>query len=194
MALNIINISKQFDDKVIFQNYSFDFPEKGLCLLTGNSGKGKTTLLRMICGLDNDFSGNISGGGIKNTSVVFQEYRLFPTLSAIDNVIVANENQKRTSIEKEAVELLTYLGFTPEEMKLKPAALSGGMKQRVSIVRALIRKTPILLLDEPTKELDEDLRDRIYDLIYEEAKTRLVILITHNREEISSEEFIEINI
>ena len=194
MALNIINLSKRFDDKVIFQDYCFDFPEKGLCILTGNSGKGKTTLLRMICGLDNDYSGKINGGGIKNTSVVFQEYRLFPTLSAIDNVTVTNESQQRENIKKEALDLFTFLGFTPEELKLKPNALSGGMKQRVSIVRALLRKVPILLLDEPTKELDEDLREKVYQLIYEEAKSRLVILVTHNRDEISSDQFIEINI
>ena len=89
MNLSINNVSKSFDKKILFDNFSLVLPEKGVFVLSGESGVGKTTLLRMISGLDTDFSGEISGGGIKNCSVAFQEYRLFPTLSALDNLVFA---------------------------------------------------------------------------------------------------------
>ena len=194
MALKINSLKKSFDDKVIFDSFSYDFPETGLCVINGISGKGKTTLLRMIAGLDSNFEGEIVGGGKENTSFVFQEYRLFPTLSALDNAVIPNGDKKDVVLNAKARNLLSNLGFTNDDMTLKPTSLSGGMKQRVSFVRAILRDKPILILDEPTKELDEGIKERIYDIICSEAEKRLVLLVTHNKEEINEKDFINIDI
>lgn len=181
MSIVIKNLSKSFDTKQIFKNFSLEFPQNGVSMLSGESGVGKTTLLRMISGLDTDFSGEISGGGIKNCSVAFQEYRLFPTLSALDNLVFANHDKKTAENTKEALEMLLSLGFKEADALLFPGELSGGMKQRVSLARAFLRKAPILLLDEPTKELDEENANRALEIIKNEAKSRLVILVSHNK-------------
>ena len=83
MSLKIKNLSKSFGRKAIFDNFSFDFCDTGVYIISGERGKGKTTLLRIIAGLDKSYSGEIKGGGIENVSFAFQEYRLFPNLSAI---------------------------------------------------------------------------------------------------------------
>lgn len=181
MSLSINNVSKSFDKKILFDNFSLVFPEKGAFVLSGESGVGKTTLLRMISGLDTDFSGEISGGGIKNCSVAFQEYRLFPTLSALDNLVFANYDKKTAEKTKEALDMLLSLGFNESDAELFPGELSGGMKQRVSLARAFLRKAPILLLDEPTKELDEENASKALEIIKSEGEKRLVILVSHNK-------------
>lgn len=182
MSLSIKNITKSFGDKKIFDGFSYEFSDKGIYAVCGESGTGKTTLLRIISGLDKNYSGSIDGGGLKNVSFAFQEYRLFPTLSALDNVIVPNDINEAAS--EKATEILLRLGFENEELKKLPHELSGGMKQRVSLARAILKKSPILLLDEPTKELDRALRDEVYSVILEEAKWRLVIIVTHHGEDI----------
>lgn len=179
--LTVKNLSKSFGKKPIFKDLSLEFPDRGVFALCGESGVGKTTLLRMICGLDKDFSGDIIGGGIKNCSVAFQEYRLFPELSALDNLIFANYDKKSEKNAREALDILRSLGFSDADTTLLPRELSGGMKQRASLARAFLRKAPLLLLDEPTKELDEENSRKVLEIIKNEAAHRLVIVITHNR-------------
>lgn len=176
MSLKINNVSKSFDTKEIVKDFSYSFKEKGLYVITGESGSGKTTLLRIIAGLDTDFSGEISGGGVENVSFMFQEYRLFPSLNALKN---ANISQTGTDFSR-SYQLLSRLGFTDEDMKKKPRQLSGGMKQRVAFARAVLMDAPILILDEPTKELDADTAGIMLDIISEEAEKRLVIAVTHD--------------
>ena len=181
MGLIIRNLSKKFDEKTIFENFSYEFAENGLYAVSGESGKGKTTLLRMISGLDNDFKGEIVGGGFKNVSLAFQEYRLFPFLSALENLTEATGVS-----EAEASALLLKLGFYENDVRLRPRELSGGMKQRVSLARAFLKPSPILLLDEPTKELDADLKSSLYELIKKESEKRLVIFVSHSKEDIEA--------
>ena len=94
MILSINNLSKSFNEKKIYSGFSYNFNSNGIYTLVGDSGVGKTTLLRLIAGLDTKYYGEIIGGGAKNVSYVFQEYRLIPQLSAIDNVIYSNYNKK----------------------------------------------------------------------------------------------------
>ena len=183
MSLELRSVTKSFGENTLFRDFSYVFPNTGSYVLKGDSGTGKTTFLRMISGIDNDYSGEIIGGGIENTSICFQEYRLFPLISAFANVLkvafpTANEENSQKTFA-----LLSKLGFTEENMKLKPSKLSGGMKQRVSLVRAFLRDAPILLLDEPTKEIDEKIRNTLYDIIKEESERRLVILVSHHQED-----------
>ena len=183
--LEIKNLSKSFDCKILFEGFSYSFSDTDSYAIVGESGIGKTTLLRMIAGLDNDYTGEIVGGGTQKVSFAFQEYRLFPWLSAIDNVIFAISNRKDEAVRKKAYDMLLTLGLREGDMKLTPSELSGGMKQRVSIARAMLFDRPILLLDEPTKELDRGNSDIVRSLILEESKRRLVILVTHRQEDVS---------
>lgn len=176
MSLKINGLSKRFGEKTVFDNFNFSFDSHGAYIVTGESGIGKTTLLRMIAGLDNDFTGTIENGGIALTSFMFQEYRLFPTVNALKNASVANSNDA----ERKASELLIKLGFNAEDLKKKPRELSGGMKQRVAFVRAVMKDSKILILDEPTKELDSDTAKAMLDIVNDEAKRRLVIIVTHD--------------
>ena len=183
MSLKIHDLSKSFGQKTILTGFSYDFSDTGVYILRGKSGIGKTTLLRIIAGLDKEYSGNVLGGGIGNVSFAFQEYRLFPELSALENVMLAKPNNNEAD-RNSAIEMLTQLGFSSADMNLIPSELSGGMKQRVSLARAFLKSTPILLLDEPTKELDALLCELVCKMIRKIAETRLVILVTHKEEDV----------
>lgn len=183
MSLTISVIEKRFNNKLIFKDFSYSFPDKGIFALVGNSGAGKTTLLRMIASLDTKFKGKIDGGGFKNVSFAFQEYRLFSHLNALDNVLCTckkNDDATRNAVQQ----LFTRLGFASNDIFLFPRELSGGMKQRVSLVRALMKEAPILLLDEPTKELDHGLKTALDEIILQEGKHRTVIIVSHDPAEI----------
>jgi ABC-type lipoprotein export system ATPase subunit len=175
MILKLDNLSKRFDGADIFSDLSYSFEDNGIYIITGESGIGKTTLLRIIAGLDKEYDGYVKGGGVENISFMFQEYRLFPVLNALKNASLVSPNNL-----SEASKLLIRLGFKEIDLKKNPHELSGGMKQRVAFVRALLKDSPILLLDEPTKELDEDTANIMLEIINEEAKNRLVIMVTHD--------------
>lgn len=183
MSLIIKNLKKNFGRKTIFDNFSYSFNDTGIYALTGESGIGKTTLLRIIAGLDKDFSGSIEAP--KKVSVAFQEHRLFPNLSALDNLICINSDRKNKADKSKASKMLSSLGFSDEDMGLFPDELSGGMKQRVSLARAFLYDAPILLLDEPTKELDAENAKRVKSIIKAMAENRLVILVSHSSEDLS---------
>lgn len=183
--LKVKNLTKKFDKKSIFDNFSYSFSDKGCYALVGESGIGKTTLLRIISGLDKDYSGEVVTDS-KECSFAFQEYRLFPELTAVQNVIFAISDTNNEADFDKAKTMLKKLGFVEEEIKLLPRELSGGMKQRVSLARAFLYDAPILILDEPTKELDEANALIVREIIREESKRRLVIVVSHNKEDISS--------
>ena len=185
MSLKITSLTKAFDEKRIFDNFSYVFPEKGIYALFGESGIGKTTLLRLIAGLDKDFKGSIDLGETSKVSFAFQEYRLFPTLTALDNVFFANFDKYNEADLGKCKKTLSNLGFTEEDMRLYPKELSGGMKQRASLARAFVNDAPILLLDEPTKELDRANRERVLEMIKHEGEGRLVIMVTHDIEDVT---------
>lgn len=180
MSLALNNVSKRFDKKQIFENFSYKFSERGIYAIVGNSGAGKTTLFRMIAGLDKRYTGEIIGGGLKNTAYAFQEHRLFPNLTALENAVIPNGESNDSHLIDRAKLLFSELGFSHNDLQLYPDELSGGMRQRVSIIRALLKDSSVLLLDEPTKELDADIREKLYKIITAESKKRLVILVSHN--------------
>ena len=180
MPLELKSITKQFGEKIIFKDFSYSFKDQGLYAVTGESGIGKTTLLRMIAGLDNDYSGSIEGGGIGRVGFAFQEYRLFPALSAVENVVFAISDRKNEAVLNKSKDMLLRLGFSEADINLIPSELSGGMKQRVSLARAFLSDFPILLLDEPTKELDEKNATTVREIIKGLSREKLVILVSHS--------------
>ena len=170
--LHIRNLSKGYDHPVI-RDFSYSFNDKGLYLLRGESGIGKTTLIRLIAGLEQADSGTIEKNG--KISMVFQEARLFPHLTLLENLLIVKEIPDK----KEALAVLRQVGLEKDADKY-PNELSGGMALRGAIARSLYYGGDIFLWDEPTKELDPDNRDRILSLAKEIAQTKLMIVITHD--------------
>ena len=185
MSLKISRLTKNFDGKSIFKDFNYSFNDAGIYVLKGESGAGKTTLLRLIAGLDKDYLGNISGGGIGQVGMAFQEYRLFEQLNATENLVFAISDGKDKAVFDKAQKMLSNLGFSDEDMNLLPRELSGGMKQRVSLARAFLSPYPILLLDEPTKELDEKNAAAVRAIIKALSKDKLIILVSHKSEDIA---------
>ena len=184
MSLIIKNLTKKFDDKTIIDNLSYEFPDHGVVAITGESGIGKTTLLRIISGLEKNYDGEVLGSGFSNVSFAFQEYRLFSNLSALDNVIFAISDTKNEAVVKKAKEMLLSLGLKETDFDLFPGELSGGMKQRVSLARAFLKDAPTLLLDEPIKELDKENITLLTGVIQKISEDRLVVIVTHSLEDI----------
>ena len=169
---------------MVFKDYSLALTENGIYALLGPSGCGKTTLLRLILGLLKPQSGSLLVS--EPPAAAFQEYRLFPHLSATENVAVIRESRcdKGRDILKDALDRLLSFGFTEEEACALPSELSGGMKQRVSLTRALFSESRILIFDEPSKELDAKLRESLYEKLLQRAKNAIILLSTHRTEEI----------
>ena len=174
--MKINNLTKKFGSKVIFDNFSLELQDNGINYILGESGIGKTTILRIIAGLDKSFKGEISPSDAK-ISCVFQEPRLFPNLTLKENVEIVSQASK-FKLE----ELLKILELENEASSL-PASLSGGMKMRASIARALYHDGDVYLMDEPFAALNDELKARALPKIFELLKGKTVIIVTHNVEE-----------
>lgn len=190
--LELKNIEKSFSGRKILDGISLKVTDGEIMCIVGQSGGGKTTLLRCISGLERIDEGEMMLDGRKFDpmsskealiGVVFQEYNLFPHLSVLENVTLAPEialKKDPQSVEKEARQLLKKLSLEGKE-NLYPYQLSGGQKQRVSIARALAMHPKILCYDEPTSALDPGLRDKVRDIILSlknESMTQIVV--THD--------------
>lgn len=172
--MKINNLSKSFDNKCVFNNFSCEFLDNKINFIIGESGSGKTTLLRIIAGLDKDFQGTIEGK-YGEISVVFQEPRLIPYINVLENINIVNKN---STIET-TTELLKIFELE-NELHNMPNLLSGGMKMRVAIARALNYDGNLFLMDEPFSALDEELKARILPKIFEKLSNKTVIIISHN--------------
>lgn len=169
--IKIENLSHSFGEKVIFKDYSIEIPT-GIHALVGKSGSGKTTLLRIISGLEKQNCGKISVPS--PVSVAFQENRLLPWYSAKKNISIVSNEQT-------AEEILIELGLQ-RDLNSMPAELSGGMKRRVSLGRALVAESETLLLDEPFAGLDDSTALKTLETIKKYAENKTVIISTHNIE------------
>jgi len=179
MSIELKHVCKNFNGQKVIDDFSLTLPDKGTVCFFGPSGCGKTTLLNCIAGLLPLNGGSISGMEHKKISCIFQEDRLLPWVTANENVavVVNADNQAHT-----AAEWLRLVGLEDAQNK-HPNELSGGMRQRVSIARALAYGGDILLMDEPFHALDSKSRDQIITLIKEETPHMLKILVTHSMEE-----------
>lgn len=176
MHITLSHISKSYGKTQALSDFSHCFPSGGRCCILGSSGCGKTTLLRIIAGLETPDSGSISGLSHQKISAVFQEDRLIENLSAEKNILLT---ARRGFTRPDARALLAELGM--EEGAGKPvSALSGGMKRRVAIARALAAAYDLLLLDEPLGGLDADTRLRVLNVISAHAQGHTLICVTHD--------------
>lgn len=178
------SLSFSYGKKKVFDGLSLSFNGPGLFLVTGPSGCGKTTLLRLVAGLEKPSDGVLSISD--PVSFAFQEYRLFPGLSALQNMTCVRDPRSKEEAaqnDAEALALLISLGLTRDDAGLIPDALSGGMKQRVSLARALFSPHPIKLLDEVTKELDRTSVDLVLSEIERVSADSLILFSTHHPED-----------
>jgi len=178
MSIRIDHISKSYKDKIVFDDFSMDLPAHGIVGLSGPSGCGKTTFLHILAGLIAYDSGSITGISGKRTGVVFQEDRLLPWLTATENLDLVIKNQAKTTKWLEEIQLSDHSDYYPSEM-------SGGMKRRISLARALAFDCDLLLLDEPFQGLDDVLKDNMQKLVLHEALTKPVLLVSHDSSELS---------
>ena len=175
--IQIKDLSKSFDGKEVIKELTVTFPDSGFIALCGASGHGKSTLLSLIAGLQKPDTGNIEYGN-KIISMSFQESRLIPSLTAAENVNLVLGGKKTTLRKAEA--LLNKLDIT--ETKAYPDELSGGMKARVSIARALAYQGDIYLFDEPFSNLDESTAALTASVIKSHTNNALVLAVMHNVE------------
>ncbi len=176
MPIEIKNLNKSYNGLQVIKNYHFTFQEGKIYCLYGPSGCGKTTLLHIIAGILPFNSGTITGTEKKRIAVVFQEDRLLPWLTAEENIKFVLGNK-----HFDAGKYLEVVGLK-EFKKYHPHQLSGGMKRRVAIARALAYHGQVLLMDEPFKGIDEEVKRYIMDSILKE-KEQIVIFSTHNLQE-----------
>lgn len=195
-GLRLAGVDFSYDATPILKNISLDIPAGQFVSLLGASGSGKSTLLRLIAGLQAPGRGAlawngeaIAGPGLER-GVVFQDYALFPWMSVVDNIAVAigkaRPKSGKAERREEAREFLRKVGLECAIGKY-PFELSGGMRQRGAIARALAVGSPLLLMDEPFGALDPVNRARLQDLLLEiwEAATprKTIVFVTHDVDE-----------
>lgn len=188
--IELENISKKFNDQVIFENLNLRFPKNKMIFITGRSGSGKTTLLNLILGIENSDSGEIYIRDekiklkeyLKNNKIdcVFQSYNLVENISAMDNILIGNQIIDRDIAKTEIVELAKKLDISEEILNKEVSKLSGGQKQRIAILRSITRDSEIILCDEPTGNLDQNNSDEVFKILSSLKSNKTIIIITHD--------------
>lgn len=191
--LELKNISKKFKDRQILSDFNLTVEKNKILAIVGPSGGGKTTLLRMLAGLEKIDSGEIIYNGEslpidelekrKLLGFVFQDFQLFPHLTVLENLVLSpikTMNMAKNDAEKKAIELLEKLGLD-KQVNNYPTSLSGGQKQRVALARAMMIDPKIIGYDEPTSALDPELRLEVEKLILKNRELGITqIVVTHD--------------
>lgn len=179
MSIIITDLCKTFDDNEVLKNVNITLKDNSIYCLMGTSGIGKTTLLRILMGLEHADSGSISGIDIKSISCMFQEDRLIHDLSAIDNVrIVLRGKNNRDEISNNLLSILP-----DDSLDMSVSSLSGGMKRRVALARALSYPGKLIILDEPFTGLDKDTKLNVIDYILKMRNNRTLLITTHGTDD-----------
>ncbi len=175
--MKLDGIYKSFGEKTVFENLSLEIEDGKRMAILGESGRGKTTLVRIIAGLEKADSGKIELNGNAPFSAVFQEDRLIPYKTLLKNVMLVGASKSEAEKYLNAVGLGNEINSYPDE-------LSGGMKRRVALARALAFKNyKTLILDEPFNGQDPETKAKLISLIKNETEGKTVILITHSKED-----------
>ncbi|MBC8282251.1 MAG: cell division ATP-binding protein FtsE [Nitrospinae bacterium] len=197
--IQIFNVVKMYDgSNPVLDNISLEIPKGEFVFLTGPSGAGKTTILKILFGWEKFEKGQVLVGGInvgklthrnvytlrRSMGVVFQDYKLLPNKTVFENVSFAQEviGHDRKTIRFKTWEALKNVGLTPKK-DAYPAYLSGGEQQRIAIARAMVNSPAIILADEPTGNLDPDISIEILKLFEDlNKKGSTIIFATHSQE------------
>ena len=191
--LELKNISKRFKDRQILSNFNLTVEENKILAIVGPSGGGKTTLLRMLAGLEKIDSGEIIYNGeslpideLEKRNLlgfVFQDFQLFPHLTVLENLVLSpikTMNMSKEEAEQKALLLLEKLGLS-KQINSYSNSLSGGQKQRVALARAMMINPKIIGYDEPTSALDPELRLEVEKLILQNKELGITqIVVTHD--------------
>ena len=191
--LELKNISKKFKDRQILSDFNLTVEKNKILAIVGPSGGGKTTLLRMLAGLEKIDSGEIIYNGeslpideLEKRNLlgfVFQDFQLFPHLTVLENLVLSpikTMNMEKNDAEKKAIELVEKLGLE-KQINNYPTSLSGGQKQRVALARAMMINPKIIGYDEPTSALDPELRLEVEKLILKNRELGITqIVVTHD--------------
>jgi iron(III) transport system ATP-binding protein len=199
--LKIDNISKRFGDTEAIKDLSLEINRGEIFTLLGPSGCGKSTTLRMIAGLENPDSGEISLNGElivdtgarkftppekRNMGMVFQSFAVWPHMTVFDNIAfpLRIRRDSRASIRKKAMDALDLVGLADRAQEY-PWQLSGGMQQRVALARAIVYSPDLLLLDEPLSNLDAKLREQMRDELrgLQRKLGTTFVFVTHDQDE-----------
>ncbi len=180
-CITIKNLKKRYDEKVVFSDLSLSIECGAVTCLMGASGSGKTTLLRILAGLEKKNGGEIENP-CKNISFMFQEDRLCEDFSSLSNIrFVVGKKMSDREIRAH----LSALGLGEYADKCV-RSMSGGMKRRVALARALCAPFDLLLLDEPFKGLDESLKLSVMEYIKKCAKGKTVLCVTHDESDVQN--------
>ena len=180
--IKLNNITKKYivnkKEQCVLDHINIVLPNKGLIILKGKSGAGKTTLLNILAKIDRPTSGEIiSDFEYRNTAIVYQDSQLIDDISVEQNLKIVADLYAKSY--KDIEELLIKFNMLEYKDK-KNTQLSGGEKQRISIIRALLAECPIILCDEPTANLDEENAMNVVSLLKEISNNKLVIVSTHD--------------
>jgi NitT/TauT family transport system ATP-binding protein len=179
MKIKLTNVVKAYNDKTVIDGLSYEFSSEKPVVIMGESGIGKTTLLRIILGLETADSGDLTYEGVSREGLrfapVFQDTRLIGSLDAEANVKLAAHGVSEDVIREHLKSLI------PEsELQKKVRDLSGGTARRVEIVRAVLAPSDVLIMDEPLTGLDEDNAAKVVDYIHKNIGERLFITSSHS--------------
>lgn len=179
MKIILNNICKSYDGRKVLDNFCYEFSPDNPTVIEGESGIGKTTLLRIITGLEKPDSGEIIFEGISRESVrfapVFQEIRLIDKLDAASNVKLAAREVSDDDIYSSLNSLIPS-----EELSKKVRDLSGGTRRRVEIVRASLSPSDVLIMDEPLTGLDDENAAKVVSYIKDNLSGRIFITSSHS--------------
>lgn len=195
VLLRVQEVHKQFDDKKILKDVSFDLHKGEVLVVLGPSGCGKSTLLRCINGLEKIHGGDILFNNLSLTEsntdwqkirekigMVFQNYELFPHMTVMENILLGPlkvQKRNKSEVLAQAEQLLDRVGLLDRKDSY-PRQLSGGQKQRIAIVRALCMNPEIILFDEVTASLDPEMVREVLDVILGLAKQGMtMVIVTH---------------
>jgi NitT/TauT family transport system ATP-binding protein len=217
MNIKLNHITKSFGETSVLKDFSCTFEEGVVTCIMGTSGGGKTTLLRLLMGLEIMETGCITGLENKKISAVFQEDRLLENLTAPLNIQMIYPRNRTSTTDTKALDntnkhiphnsqrdlsastrsncrpnytvpilnALRAVGLS-DDLSKPVREFSGGMKRRVAIVRALLADYDILILDEPFKGLDDDMKLQVMNYVKESTKNKTVIMVTHDKDEVQA--------
>ena len=187
MQIKCIGLYKQFADKKVLRNIDWKIESGDFWSVRGSSGVGKTTLLRILLGLERADAGYVEKKAGLRISPVFQEDRLLKGRSAVQNCVIFSGTS-----EKEAREILLQLLEEAEALDKPIEFLSGGMRRRVALARALLADSDVLCLDEPFAGLDTETRELALRVLERYRKGRTVILVSHEFTPVNAK-FLDLN-